>query len=59
MRVQLAFVAVGMGVALAYALSAVLAHPDWGGAATYLVVRACKPTCQPSIVHELYRPAPD
>jgi NRAMP (natural resistance-associated macrophage protein)-like metal ion transporter len=37
-RVQLAFVAVGIGVSLAYALSAVLAHPDWGRAATYLVV---------------------
>lgn len=32
-RIQLAFVVVGLGVAIAYAVSAVLAHPDWGRAA--------------------------
>lgn len=37
-RVQLAFVAVGIGVSLAYAISALLARPDWGRTATYLVV---------------------
>jgi Mn2+/Fe2+ NRAMP family transporter len=36
--VQLAFVVVGIGVSLAYAISAVLAQPDWGRAATDLVV---------------------
>ncbi len=37
-RVQLLFVAVGVGVSLAYAASAVLANPDWGHAARALVV---------------------
>ena len=37
-RVQYAFVAVGVGVSLAYIASAVLAHPDWGRAATSLVI---------------------
>ena len=37
-RVQYAFVAVGVGVSLAYVASAVLAHPDWGQAATSLVI---------------------
>jgi Mn2+/Fe2+ NRAMP family transporter len=37
-RVQLAFVAVGAGVSVAYAIAVVLARPDWVRAATYLVV---------------------
>ena len=37
-RVQYAFVAVGVGVSLAYVASAVLAHPDWGRAAVSLVI---------------------
>ena len=37
-RVQYAFVAVGIGVSAAYIASALLAHPDWGRAATALVV---------------------
>ncbi|HEX8939671.1 MAG TPA: Nramp family divalent metal transporter [Candidatus Limnocylindrales bacterium] len=37
-RVQYLFVAVGVGVSAAYVASAVLAHPDWGRAATSLVV---------------------
>ncbi len=37
-RVQYLFVAVGIGVSLAYFVSAVLARPDWGHAAYSLVV---------------------
>ena len=37
-RVQIVFVAIGVGVALAYAVSAALARPDWGRTAVYLVV---------------------
>jgi NRAMP (natural resistance-associated macrophage protein)-like metal ion transporter len=37
-RVQYLFVAVGIGVSLAYFASALLAHPDWGHAARSLVV---------------------
>ena len=37
-RVQYAFVAIGIGVSLAYAISALLARPDWGLAANALVV---------------------
>jgi len=37
-RVQYLFVAVGIGVSLAYFISALLAHPDWGHAAYSLVV---------------------
>ena len=37
-RVQLIFVAAGVGVSLAYLISAVLARPDWGQAAVSLVV---------------------
>ncbi len=37
-RVQYLFVAVGIGVSLAYFVSALLAHPDWGQAAQSLVV---------------------
>jgi NRAMP (natural resistance-associated macrophage protein)-like metal ion transporter len=37
-RVQYLFVAVGIGVSLAYFVSALLAHPDWGHAARALVV---------------------
>jgi len=37
-RVQYVFVAVGLGVSIAYVASALLAHPDWGRAASALVV---------------------
>jgi len=37
-KVQYLFVAVGIGVSLAYFLSALLAHPDWGLAASSLVI---------------------
>jgi len=37
-RVQFLFVAVGIAVSIAYLLSAVLAKPDWGLAATRLVI---------------------
>ena len=37
-RVQYAFVAIGIGVSLAYAISAILAKPDWGLAVNALVV---------------------
>ncbi len=37
MRVQFVFLAVGAGVSVAYLLSAILAHPDWGKSAQYLV----------------------
>ena len=37
-RVQYLFVVVGIGVSLAYFISAVLAHPDWGHAARSLVI---------------------
>jgi Mn2+/Fe2+ NRAMP family transporter len=37
-RVQFAFVAVGVGVSIAYIASAILARPDWGQAATSLVI---------------------
>jgi Mn2+/Fe2+ NRAMP family transporter len=37
-RIQWSLVAVGIGVSVAYAVSAVLARPDWGRAATSLVV---------------------
>ncbi|MGH7903902.1 MAG: NRAMP family divalent metal transporter [Candidatus Dormibacteraceae bacterium] len=37
-RVQALFLTMGIGVSLAYAISAVLSHPDWGRAATHLVV---------------------
>ena len=37
-RVQWLFVAVGIGVSVAYAISAFLARPDWGRAATSLVI---------------------
>jgi NRAMP (natural resistance-associated macrophage protein)-like metal ion transporter len=37
-KVQYLFVAVGIGVSLAYFISALLAHPDWGHAAHSLVV---------------------
>ena len=36
--VQYIFVAVGIGVSLAYFISAVLAHPDWGRTANSLVI---------------------
>jgi NRAMP (natural resistance-associated macrophage protein)-like metal ion transporter len=41
-KVQYLFVAVGIGVSLAYFVSAVLAHPDWGRSATSLVVPQLK-----------------
>ena len=37
-RVQWLFVAVGVGVSVAYAISALLARPDWGRAAVSLVI---------------------
>jgi NRAMP (natural resistance-associated macrophage protein)-like metal ion transporter len=37
-RIQWLFVAVGIGVSVAYAVSAFLAKPDWGHAATSLVI---------------------
>jgi len=37
-KVQYLFVAVGIGVSIAYLVSAVMAHPDWGQAASSLVV---------------------
>jgi Mn2+/Fe2+ NRAMP family transporter len=37
-KVQYLFVAVGIGVSLAYFISALLAHPDWGRAASSLVI---------------------
>ena len=36
-RIQALFLSMGVGVSLAYAISAVLARPDWGMAATHLV----------------------
>jgi NRAMP (natural resistance-associated macrophage protein)-like metal ion transporter len=38
LRVQYVFLAVGMGVSVAYAVSAVLARPDWGRSLQRLVV---------------------
>ncbi|MGD0121953.1 MAG: Nramp family divalent metal transporter [Candidatus Limnocylindrales bacterium] len=37
-KVQYLFVAVGIGVSVAYFISALLAHPDWGRAGTSLIV---------------------
>src|SRR6266480_1345824 len=37
-RIQFVFLGVGIGTSLAYAISAILAHPDWGRAATHTVV---------------------
>lgn len=37
-RVQFAFLGIGAGVSVAYAVSAVLAHPEWTRGAEYLVV---------------------
>src|SRR6202043_3481911 len=37
-RIQLVFLAVGIGTSLAYALSAILSHPDWGAALSHTVV---------------------
>jgi Mn2+/Fe2+ NRAMP family transporter len=37
-RVQFVFLGIGAGVSVAYAVSAVLAHPDWAHGAEYLVV---------------------
>jgi NRAMP (natural resistance-associated macrophage protein)-like metal ion transporter len=39
-RVQYVFVAAGLGVSIAYVVSALLAKPDWGTAATRLVLPA-------------------
>ena len=36
-RIQYAFVLIGAGVSISYAVSAYLAHPDWGHAASALV----------------------
>ncbi len=37
-RIQFVFLAVGIGTSLAYAISAILAHPDWGRALSHTVV---------------------
>lgn len=37
-KIQYFFVAIGVGVSLAYVISAILAKPDWGAAATALVI---------------------
>ena len=37
-RIQFVFLAVGIGTSLAYAISAILAHPDWGSALSHTVV---------------------
>ena len=37
-RIQFVFLAVGIGTSLAYALSAILSHPDWGAALSHTVV---------------------
>jgi Mn2+/Fe2+ NRAMP family transporter len=37
-RIQFVFLAVGIGTSLAYAISAILAHPDWGTALSHTVV---------------------
>jgi Mn2+/Fe2+ NRAMP family transporter len=39
-RVQYVFVAAGLGISIAYVVSAVLSKPDWGTAATRLVIPA-------------------
>jgi len=43
-RIQYGFVAIGAAVSIAYAVSAYLAHPDWGDAARGLVVPQITPT---------------
>jgi Mn2+/Fe2+ NRAMP family transporter len=37
LRIQYVFLAIGAGVSVAYAVSAILAHPDWSKSAEYLV----------------------
>jgi Mn2+/Fe2+ NRAMP family transporter len=37
-RIQFVFLAVGIGTSLAYAISAVLARPDWGSALSHTVI---------------------
>ena len=37
-RIQWLFVASGIGISIAYGVSAILAHPDWGRAASSLVI---------------------
>src|SRR2546428_8575244 len=37
-RIQFVFLAIGIGTSLAYAISAILAHPDWGRALSHTVV---------------------
>ncbi|MDQ6712074.1 MAG: divalent metal cation transporter [Candidatus Dormibacteraeota bacterium] len=37
-RIQFVFLGVGIGTSLAYAISAILAHPDWGAALSHTVV---------------------
>jgi Mn2+/Fe2+ NRAMP family transporter len=37
-RIQFVFLAVGIGTSIAYAVSAVLSHPDWGTAISHTVV---------------------
>ena len=43
-KIQYAFVAIGAGVSIAYAVSAYLAHPDWAHAARSLVAPEITPT---------------
>jgi Mn2+/Fe2+ NRAMP family transporter len=37
-RIQFVFLAVGIGTSVAYAVSAILAHPDWGAAVSHTVI---------------------
>ena len=37
-RIQFVFLAIGIGTSVAYAVSAILAHPDWGQALSHTVV---------------------
>ncbi len=37
-RIQFVFLAIGIGTSLAYAISAILSHPDWGTALSHTVV---------------------
>jgi len=37
-RIQFVFLGVGIGTSLAYAISAILSHPDWGSALSHTVV---------------------
>ncbi|HEY6958236.1 MAG TPA: Nramp family divalent metal transporter, partial [Candidatus Limnocylindria bacterium] len=43
-RIQYAFVAIGAGVSIAYAASAILAHPDWGQVGRAIAIPQVTPT---------------